>query len=232
MPSNIIIKEDVARDIARIWHCQSDAEIQTIAENLSVRRFCKNETIYHENEQPTRLLYLVSGKVKIVKECTTGRPQIVRVVKVNYFMGYRAFFAHQNYTTSAMAFEDSHVAALPINVVVRMMEKSGGIARYFMFELAVMLGMTDWRIVSLTQKHIRGRLAETILYLKENYGTCDDNTLDIMMSREDIASMSNMSTSNAIRTLSAFAHEKLIRIEGKKIEILNEKELGKISNRG
>lgn len=44
--------------------------------------------------------------------------------------------------------------------------------------------------------------------------------------------MSNMTTSNAIRTLSAFAAEKIIAIDGRKIKIINENELKKISENG
>lgn len=52
------------------------------------------------------------------------------------------------------------------------------------------------------------------------------------MSRDDLASMSNMSTSNAIRTLSAFAQERLVEIAGKRIKVLDEKKLELISQRG
>ena len=83
------------------------------------------------------------------------------------------------------------------------------------------------------QKHIRGRLAEALLFLKECYGLEEDGyTLSIYMSREDLANLSNMTTSNAIRTLSAFAAEKLIVIDGRKIKIIQEKELERISKLG
>ena len=73
------------------------------------------------------------------------------------------------------------------------------------------LGISDERTVNLTQKHIRGRLAESLLFLKDTYGVEEDQcTLSIYLSREDLANLSNMTTSNAIRTLSNFATEKLI----------------------
>ena len=87
--------------------------------------------------------------------------------------------------------------------------------------------------MSLTQKHIRGRLAESLLYLRDSYGLEEDGcTLSIYLSREDLANLSNMTTSNAIRTLSAFAAEHLVAIDGKKIKLINEAELEKISRMG
>ena len=88
-------------------------------------------------------------------------------------------------------------------------------------------------MVSLTQKHIRGRLAESLLFLKQNYGLEEDgSTLSIYLSREDLASHSNMTTSNAIRTLSAFAQERIIAIDGRKIKIIDERRLEAISGGG
>ncbi len=52
------------------------------------------------------------------------------------------------------------------------------------------------------------------------------------MAREDLANLSNMTTSNAIRTQSGFVNEKLITVDGRKISILNEPELRKISKYG
>lgn len=91
MPSHILYKEDVARDIVGFWNSNDPAEIKVIAENLSIRKFKKNEIIYHERQKPTRMLYLVSGKVKIVKEGGVGRTPIVNAIKEKHFFGFRAF---------------------------------------------------------------------------------------------------------------------------------------------
>jgi CRP-like cAMP-binding protein len=87
--------------------------------------------------------------------------------------------------------------------------------------------------VNLTQKHIRGRLAETLLTLKQTYGMDEDGvTIAMYMAREDLANMSNMTTSNAIRTLSQFASEGIISLDGRKIKLLDESELTRISRLG
>lgn len=94
---------------------------------------------------------------------------------------------------------------------------------FFIHELSRTLGGSNTRIVTLTQKHIRGRLAEALMLLLDSYGYEDDNsTLKIYMSREDLANLSNMTTSNAIRTLSTFVTEKLILVDGRRIKIVNE----------
>ena len=69
--------------------------------------------------------------------------------------------------------------------------------------------------------------------LLDHYGYEDDNsTLKIYMAREDLASLSNMTTSNAIRTLSTFVNDKIIVVDGRRIKIINEPMLRKISKLG
>jgi len=95
------------------------------------------------------------------------------------------------------------------------------------------LGFSNNRTVSLTQKHIRGRLAESLIVLRDTYGyETDGMTIKAYLSREDIANLSNMTTSNAIRTLSTFATEEVISIDGRKIRILDLPKLERISELG
>jgi CRP-like cAMP-binding protein len=117
-----------------------------------------------------------------------------------------------------------------IDILIR---QNNALALFFIRQLSIDLGIADARTVNLTQKHIRGRLAESLLFLKDSYGVEEDGfTLSIYLSREDLASLSNMTTSNAIRTLSNFASERLIAIDGRKIKLIDEEKLKKISKIG
>ena len=59
-----------------------------------------------------------------------------------------------------------------------------------------------------------------------------EKQFSVSMSREDIAHLSNMTTSNAIRTLSTMASEEIIEITGRKISILDPDLLEHISEAG
>ena len=193
----------------------------------------KGEIIFKEGDKPNGLISLLEGKVKIFKEGVGGREQIIRMAKPAGFIGYRALFAEENYAASALAIEDCIVCVIEKNVLFQIVKENSSIALLIMKLMASELGFSNNRTLSLTQKHIRGRLAESLLFLKDTYGIEEDNsTIKIFLSREDIASLSNMTTSNAIRTLSAFASEKLISLEGRKIKILDIKKLERVSELG
>lgn len=189
--------------------------------------------IYIENEEPRYMMCLLQGKVKIFKSGVGGRSQIIRIIRPLQFFGYRAYFAQERYVTSASAFETSKVCMIPMVVIERMLIENGKLALSFIQFLSVDLGIADERVVSLTQKHTRARLAESLMFLRDNYGLeADESTINIYLSREDLASLSNMTTSNAIRTLSLFSAERLIAIDGRKIKIIDEHKLRQISKFG
>lgn len=196
-------------------------------------RFKKNQIIFKEGDEPVGMLYLKEGKVKIFIEGVGGREQIVRMVEQNGLIAYRSLLADEPHNGSAVAIEKSEVITIPPKVLYNVLLRNYDFALSLLKDLSKELGFSTQRTVSLTQKHIRGRLAESLLLLKDKYGFEHDGmTLRVYLSREDIANLSNMTASNAIRTLSTFAGEKLIAIDGRKIKILNLNELEKTSKLG
>lgn len=227
------LEKVINEDMAEIWSILTPEEKRIVAENLQIQTFKKNQLIYAEGEQPEFLWCLLKGKVKKTKEGVGGRTQILRLIRPVQYFGYRAFFAKEPYVSSALAFEPSTLGAIPLRIVNDLIYKNINLAMFFIHELSRNLGGSDTRIVNLTQKHIRGRLAEALIVLLDNYGYEDDNTtLKIYMAREDLANLSNMTTSNAIRTLSTFVNEKLLIVDGRRIKIINEPMLRKISKFG
>ncbi len=226
-------KADVLGNLPDLDSVLTPEQREQVLAQMEVHTYKKNETIYSEGDCPSHLFCLISGKVKVYKDGVGGRAQIVRVVNAVAYFGYRAAFCDENYVTAAAAFETSIIAGIPIGLIRRFMMENPQLACFFVRRLAMALGHSDSRTVNLTQKHIRGRLAESILFLKENYGVeADGSTLSIYLSREDLANLSNMTTSNAIRTLSVFAQESLVAVDGRKIKLINEAALQRISQMG
>lgn len=223
----------ISQDMSELWNVLSPEEKRIVTDNFTIQHYKKNQIIYSETETPENLWCLLKGKVKMYKSGIGDRIQILRLYRPVQYFGYRAYFAKEPYVSSAAAFEPSTMGSIPMVVVEQLIKGNNDLAMFFIHELSRNLGGSDTKIVNLTQKHIRGRLAEALLLLADNYGLEDDeSTLKIYMSREDLANLSNMTTSNAIRTLTAFATERLIIVDGRRIKIINEAQLRKISKFG
>lgn len=193
----------------------------------------KGNIIYTDGEKPSGIKYLVSGKAKIAKTGIGDKEQIVRLSSAHRFIGYRALFANEVTYATATALEQTTLLEFPFEAMVKVIRSNSNFAMRLLKSFALDLRFAESRTVTLTQKHIRGRLAESLLLLVEQYGLePDGETLQVVLSREDIAKLSNMTPSNAIRTLSAFASEGVLALEGRTIKILNRRILQRISNLG
>ena len=217
-------------EMSDIWSALTHEERMYLRENTKYQEFKKNELIYKEGEIPEFLYCVIAGKIKNFKDGVGSRQQILRFVKEGENFAYRAYFAGGKYVTSASALESVKAYAVPLNVIRQILESNNRLAMTFITNLSADLGDIDSRIVSLTQKHIRGRLAEALVILIETYGIDPETKfLKGFLSREDLAGFANMTASNAIRTLAAFNNEEMIELVGKKIKILNESTLRKVS---
>ena len=227
------LEQVISEDLAEIWTILDNDEKRLVIDNFTIHDFKKNQIIYAEGETPEYLWCLLNGKVKKFKDGIGGRQQILRLHRPVQYFGYRAYFAKELYVSRADAFEASTIGTVPLKLVDEFIYKNNKLAWFIIQELSRNLGGSDAKIVNLTQKHIRGRLAEALIVLKDSYGyEDDDSTLRIYMAREDLANLSNMTSSNAIRTLTSFVNEKIIAVDGRRIKIINEQMLRKISKFG
>ncbi len=225
--------KEIIENQKSIFSVLTPEEKVELQNHTSLTSYRRNEYIFKEGDKPSGFKLLVTGKVKIFKEGVGGREQIIRMSKPMGVIGYRALFAEENHIATAVTLEDSVIANVTMEFIHDRALKNNEFSMELLRKLARELGFANIRTVTLTQKHIRGRLAESLILLTEKYGFEQDNTtLKVYLSREDIANLSNMTTSNAIRTLSTFANEKLITIDGRKIKILDLHRLDRISKLG
>ena len=230
-----IKEEDYAPlwELNPLWETLTESERIMLSKNAEVIHYEKNEIIHNDGDESHYMWMLLSGKVRIYKEGIGQRQQIIRLLKPHDIFGYRACIAHEAYNSSASALEQCSVYRLDREHFNQLIQSNGALCYQVMLMMAKDLAFSEIQTVNLTQKHIRGRLAESLLLLLKNYGYEEDGqTLAMLLPREDLANMSNMTTSNAIRTLSQFAQEGLIIIDGRHIRILDEKELEHISRLG
>jgi CRP-like cAMP-binding protein len=195
--------------------------------------FKAGETICKEGMRPQSLLCLNKGKVKIIRTRSNGNEQIVALKKPVDFIGFRALMGGNSYSTSAIALEDSVICIIDKNDFFKVIENNSSLAFKIIRLFANELNEADLRLVNLTQKHVRARMADALLLVNDIYGADPENgALNVSLKRADMAALANMTTANAIRVLSSFAKENIIEVNRRKINIKNLPALNRVSNLG
>ncbi len=206
-------------------------DVLCLNHNKNHLEFKKGKIIFTVGQRPLGIYIVYSGKVKVQKLGSNAKEQIVRLAKEGDILGYRSLISGSNYNATAETLEDSVLCFLSKETFFELMKNNPSVSMNLMKLLSDKLGAAETKIVEIIQKPTRNRIAETLLLLNELFGTEDDNqTIDVVMTREDIANIAGMSTETAIRLLYGLRDEGLIGLEKKKIKILNIKKLIKESN--
>lgn len=140
-----ISTEKIEDIIFSLWEPLTDNEKKIISENITVEEYNKNDYIYKELEIPESIKWLITGKVKICKSGAMGRDQILRTIRQSEIFSFRAYFAEDDYLTSAIAFEHSIVASMPMKLVVKLMHQNNNVCMQLIKQLAIELGKADCR---------------------------------------------------------------------------------------
>lgn len=220
-------------DLNAVWDYLTPDEKEYIDQHTFSKNYRKNEVIYREGDPTDHVVMVVRGTVRLTKEGVGQRLQIIRLLKPYDTFGYRSAIAGDCHSTAATALENTVLYYIERDAFLSVIKQNITFCYAVLVAMSKDLGISESQTVNLTQKHIRGRLAETLLTLRKTYGLEGDGvTIAMYMAREDLANMSNMTTSNAIRTLSQFASEGLISLDGRKIKLLDEPQLTRISRLG
>ena len=206
-------------------------DLEILDSDRRMHHFKAGEVIFKEGSKPTGLICLKHGMVKITKIGIEGVEQITGLRKPVDFIGYKALIAEKEYANSAVAIEDSSVCIIEKNNFLEVIQRNSSMALKLLKSFANDLIDYDERIVNLTQKHMRGRIAEALLILYDIYGVeSDGQTLKAKLKRAEFGALSNMTTSNAIRVLSALSKDGIIQLDKRTIKIIKEPALRGISS--
>jgi CRP/FNR family transcriptional regulator, polysaccharide utilization system transcription regulator len=190
----------------------------------------KGEPIFEEGNLLNGVYCVKEGVCKMTKLSSNGKDQIVKLVKPGELLGQRSLISEEKANLSAVALEDMEVCFIPKTEIMEFFQKNNQFSMNMMRTICGDLKDSDDHMVSMAQKTVKERLAETLLYLEDTFGTQTDGSLHIQLSREELAGMIGTATESCIRLLSEFNKNGWITLDGKKIKIAQKNALKKISN--
>jgi CRP-like cAMP-binding protein len=200
----------------------SNTELETLDYMKDASQYKKGQIVFQEGTHPKGVYCMFSGKVKVYKLGPGYKEQIVRLARNGDVVGYRSLLCRDRYRASAAAIEDSVICSIPREEFFKVLENNAQLSNNLMKLVSNDLASAEKKMVDMMQKPVRERMAEGLILLKEMFGLAEDGkTLNVIMSREDIASFIGTTTETAIRTLSDFNSENIICLYKKEIRIEN-----------
>lgn len=205
-----------------------DEDINSIQSSCTIINFKKGETICKQGTEATHALYLARGMVKLYIE---GKKNLIlKLIKAGEYIDLQTLFGDKTYKYSVAAMEDTMVCMINSEILQDLAKKTPS----YLFELTKTISDSGnyvyKKISDISRKQLRGRLADSLLYLRNEI--FDSDEFDMGMTRKELAELSSMSMENAVRILSEFKKDEIISIDGKRIKILQINILKKLSDIG
>lgn len=205
-------------------------ELIKLAECKTSHTIKKGSPIFEEGDNVNGIYCIATGACKLTKLSPNGKDQIVKLVKAGELLGQRSMISDEPANLSAVALEDMEVCFIPKTEVIRMFDNNNQFSMNMMKTICGDLKEANEHMVSISQKTVKERLAETLINLQETFGNDTDGFLKIQLSREELAGMIGTATESCIRLLSDFNKVGLIGLIGKKIIIKDLVKLKRIAD--
>jgi len=207
----------------------STNEIEELSNNCAHVEFKKNEKIFKESSFSSNIVYLKSGLVK-VHILGPRSEQITKITKPLAFLGLPTTFSEKINKYSATALEDSSVCFIDLELFKHFIYNNGVFAYQIITELCKNEIDSFFRCLNRTQKQINGRVADALLFFYNDIYEKKD--FIIPLSREEFGNYIDTTRESVSRVLTELQKDGLIKINDKKIKILKEETLKKISEKG
>ena len=162
----------------------------------------KGEPIFDEGERLKGVFCIKDGVCKVSKMSENGRNQIISLVTKGDLLGERSLISDEASNLKAVALNDMEVCFIPKEEIMKDLSKNPTFSMSVLKDMANTLKQADNVIVDMAQKTVKQRLAETLLKLQDKFGSNSENTINVHLSREDIANIIGTATESAIRLLS------------------------------
>ncbi|HAH23414.1 MAG TPA: Crp/Fnr family transcriptional regulator [Prolixibacteraceae bacterium] len=232
MRSSINRPTDEDSDVSgfQVFKKLNEQELTQLNYDKTCSMYSKGSIIYREGSRLTGFYCVTRGILKIFKTGIDGKEQIIRFAKKGDIIAYRSLLSQELACTTAKVIEETVLCHIPYQTLLYLIQSNWQFSHHMLQIVCKELREANDYITDIAQKSVRERLAEVLLLLKENFDLDNANTLQISLTREELANMVGTATESVIRLLSEFKQDQLIDVQGRKIKFINVAGLTRAAN--
>ncbi|MFQ5855822.1 MAG: Crp/Fnr family transcriptional regulator, partial [Anaerolineae bacterium] len=199
----------------------NDDELAELAPLFMQQAIDKGDFVFFEGDPPLWVYIVIEGRIKLLKHSVDGKQVILHLLQPGEMFGGVAAFGRRPYPFTAQALIPSGVLKISGPDFHKIMEQHPEVSNQVVRELAARLIEAHEAMKNLAIEHVEQRIAHTILKLASHSNGDEPNhmTIDIRLTRQDIADMSGTTVETTIRVFSKWRQAGIVESQNGKIVI-------------
>ncbi|OFW48163.1 MAG: hypothetical protein A3G77_04845 [Acidobacteria bacterium RIFCSPLOWO2_12_FULL_68_19] len=198
-----------------IFRRLSAEDRQRLAAVATVHDFDRGEYLFREGDASDTLYTVVSGRVKVFKTTARGTDLILEIFGPGDPVGAVAVYESRPYPASAVAIEPAACLLIPRQTFFALLETYPSMVRGLLTGLTHRLVELTTRLTELSTGRVEARLARFFLKLADTMGQPGEagTFVPLALSRQELADMIGTSIETAIRVMSRWGKDGLVRTD-------------------
>ncbi|MFQ5582896.1 MAG: Crp/Fnr family transcriptional regulator [Calditrichia bacterium] len=201
----------------------SEKDLQKIVRVASKQKYHKDNLILIEEEVGSSMFIILDGRVKISRISDDGREVILSILSEGDFFGEMSLLDGQTRSANVTAVDDSELLVIRREDFLQILFDYPQIAINLLKELAQRIRKGDEHIKSLSLQDAKGRVANTLLRIAEDYGVFRMGQVEIneLPLQQDLANMAGTSRETISRVIKSLMQQGYLKKERGKIIIID-----------
>lgn len=188
------------------------SQFETQSKLIELKR---GEFVYQQGDQPKGIYFVKQGIVGLViTGQASGKEHLLRFFRQGQFFGHRSLFSNEGYHGSSVSIEPTVLKLVPKDIIMNAIEKAPQLLKEVVKVLSKELRRSETHQVMILENQILARTALALVYLKDLHPEHN-------WTRQEIANFCASTVSTIIKALAELEELKLIKQEGRTIQILN-----------
>jgi CRP/FNR family transcriptional regulator len=199
------------------------AQLRELQKGRVIDKFEKGQGLFYEGHHPLAAYRVLSGQVKIYQALASGNRRVLHLAGPGDLLGHEALLRRQAYQVSAEAMVDSHVCTLPSGMILPILEKSPRTLVRILSRVTEDLEKLVNASSDAMKRSVSARLALLLLDLNRRFGRArpGGSSLELDLSRAEMAGMVGTTTETTIRVLNDFQSKGILSLGPHRIDLKN-----------
>ena len=199
--------------------------LPAIDANRKLFHLKKGELLFKEGDEVKGMFFIHSGLIKVHKRWDEEKEMILRFANKGAIVGHRGLGSDTVYPVSGTALASTEVCFIDMDFFTATLKVNHDYMYKLLMFFAAELKESEKRMRNLAHMSTKGRIAYALITLQEKFGKDENGYLNIVLSRQDLASYTGTTYETLFKMMNEFSTENILRFSEKKIEIMNAKKL-------